>query len=86
MSLNCRPEVRAYQEIKRAGPHPKSIRMMVGASGEVPKWLMLSRLDQYLSEHLLTRTEKPITPGSSVGAWRMACYARSRCDRGFSPV
>lgn len=83
MSLQLQAGSQAYQEIKEQGLTPNRIRMMVGASGG-PKWLMLSRLDQYLSEHLLTRTEKPITLlGSSVGAWRMACYARSDATEAF---
>ncbi|MBK8969972.1 MAG: patatin-like phospholipase family protein [Hahellaceae bacterium] len=74
----------AYKEIREAGLRPQRIRLMVGASGG-PKWLMLSRLDQYLARQLLTpqSTQTLTLLGSSVGAWRMACYARSDAAAAF---
>lgn len=66
----------AYHTIKEQGLKPEQIRLMVGASGG-PKWLMLSRIDQYLCENFFNRAEQSIElVGSSIGAWRMACYAR----------
>ncbi len=65
----------ALAELREQGLSPQRIRMMIGASGG-PKWLMLSRLDQYLSEHFLPAASQPIQLlGSSIGAWRMSCYA-----------
>ena len=67
---------KALAEIKEHGLRPERIKLMVGASGG-PKWLMLSRLDQYLSEHFLPKASQPIELiGSSIGSWRMACYAQ----------
>lgn len=68
---------KAFKEIRDAGFRPERIKLMVGASGG-PKWLALSRLDQYLSEYLIPHIPHPVDLiGSSIGAWRMACYARS---------
>lgn len=67
---------KAFEEIRRDGLRPERVRLMVGASGG-PKWLMLSRLDQYLSKHFFSKAKQEISLiGSSVGAWRMACYAQ----------
>jgi hypothetical protein len=67
----------AFSEIKENGLSPDRIKLVLGASGG-PKWLVLSRLDQYLSEHFLAKTKHPISlMGSSIGAWRMAVYACS---------
>ena len=67
----------ARKEIQHQGLLPERIKLMVGASGG-PKWLMLSRLDQYICEHFLPKAPQPMSLiGSSVGAWRMACYAQN---------
>ena len=76
MDLQILAGKKALAEIKQHGLRPERIKLMVGASGG-PKWLMLSRLDQYLSEHFLPRATQPISLlGSSIGSWRMACYAQ----------
>jgi len=76
MALNMYAGAKARAEIQEQGLSPHRISMMVGASGG-PKWLMLCRLDQYLSEHFLSQAEQPIhLIGSSIGSWRMACYAQ----------
>ena len=68
----------ALADIKHNGLSAKRIKLMVGASGG-PKWLMLSRLDQYISEHFLPQADQTIDLlGSSIGAWRMALYAQSQ--------
>ena len=67
---------RAIEEIQQQGLQPERIKLMVGASGG-PKWLMLSRLDQYLCEHFFPKSKQPISLiGSSIGSWRMANYAQ----------
>lgn len=67
---------RARQQIQQHGLQPEHIKLMVGASGG-PKWLMLSRLDQYLAEHFMPKISHPIDLlGSSVGSWRMACHSQ----------
>ena len=66
----------ALKEIQQQGLQASRIKMMVGASGG-PKWLMLSRLDQYLCEHFFPQAkQKMALVGSSVGSWRMALYAQ----------
>lgn len=76
MDLQILAGKKALAEIKQYGLRPERIKLMVGASGG-PKWLMLSRLDQYLSEHFFPRATQPIALlGSSIGSWRMACYAQ----------
>lgn len=76
MDLQILAGKKALAEIKEHGLRPERIKLMVGASGG-PKWLMLSRLDQYISEHFLSRASQTIDLlGSSIGSWRMACYAQ----------
>lgn len=76
MDLQILAGKKALAEIKEHGLRPERIKLMIGASGG-PKWLMLSRLDQYLSEHFLPKITQPIDLlGSSIGSWRMACYAQ----------
>lgn len=66
----------ALNEIRDNGLSPERVKLMIGASGG-PKWLMLSRLDQYLAEHFMPKASQGINLlGSSIGAWRMACYAQ----------
>ncbi|MBQ0729830.1 MAG: patatin-like phospholipase family protein [Oleispira antarctica] len=76
MDLQILAGKKALAEIQQHGLRPERIKLMIGASGG-PKWLMLSRLDQYLSEHFLSKATQPISLlGSSIGSWRMACYAQ----------
>jgi hypothetical protein len=76
MNLQILAGKKALAEIKQHGLRPERIKLMIGASGG-PKWLMLSRLDQYLSEHFFPQTTQHISLlGSSIGSWRMACYAQ----------
>jgi hypothetical protein len=76
MSIQILAGKKALAEIREAGLNPERIKLMVGASGG-PKWLMLSRLDQYLSESFLDKAPQSISLiGSSIGSWRMACYAQ----------
>lgn len=76
MDLQILAGKKALAEIKQHGLRPERIKLMVGASGG-PKWLMLSRLDQYLSEHFFPQATQSLSLlGSSIGSWRMACYAQ----------
>jgi hypothetical protein len=76
MTIEILAGAKALRHIKNQGLSPQDIQLMVGASGG-PKWLMLSRLDQYLAEHFLPKASQPISlVGSSIGSWRMACYAQ----------
>jgi hypothetical protein len=51
---------------------------MAGASGGA-KWLVLSKLDRVVARTLIPRLRGPVyLIGSSIGAWRFACYAQDR--------
>lgn len=66
----------AYREIREHGFSPSRIGTIAGASGGA-KWLVLSQLDRVISGELLPKLEGPVhLVGSSIGAWRMACYAQ----------
>ena len=76
MSIEILAGAKALSHIKQQGLTPQDIQLMIGASGG-PKWLMLSRLDQYLAEHFLPKASQSISlVGSSIGSWRMACHAQ----------
>ncbi len=53
-----------------------SIGTIAGASGGA-KWLVLSQLDRAILRHVVPKLEGPVhLLGSSIGAWRFACYAQ----------
>ncbi|MCT4643979.1 MAG: hypothetical protein N4A74_03255 [Carboxylicivirga sp.] len=65
----------ASKEISENGFTQDMVKMMLGASGG-PKWLILYELDKYLcNEFYRGRDTKLHLLGSSIGSWRMACYA-----------
>lgn len=67
----------AWRDIKQRGFSEERIGTIAGASGG-PKWLVLSQLDRVLIEHILPKLPGPVhLLGSSIGAWRFACYAQS---------
>jgi hypothetical protein len=67
----------AYAEIRKRGFSAERIGTIAGASGG-PKWLVLSQLDRVIIEHVLPRLAGPVhLAGSSIGAWRFACYAQA---------
>jgi hypothetical protein len=66
----------AYASIQRHGFAPERIGTLAGASGGA-KWLVLSQLDRCILETLVPKLVGPIhLVGSSIGAWRFACYAQ----------
>lgn len=66
----------AYREIREHGFSPARVGTIAGASGGA-KWLVLSHLDRVISAELLPELQGPVhLVGSSIGAWRMACYAQ----------
>ena len=76
MAIEIYAGKRAYHKIKEEGLNADQISLIVGASGG-PKWLVLSKLDQYLNDQFLASASQPIELiGSSIGAWRMSCYAQ----------
>lgn len=67
----------AYAAIRRDGFDPAMIGTFAGASGGA-KWLVLSQLDRVVTTEILPRLQVPVhTIGTSIGAWRFACYAQS---------
>lgn len=68
---------RAFVRLQEHGLTPALVHSMLAASGG-PKGLMLVQLDRYLTGEFLALSTQPIDLlGTSVGAWRMACYAQS---------
>lgn len=67
----------AWREIRQRGFSEERIGTIAGASGG-PKWLVLSQLDRVIIERVLPKLPGPVhLLGSSIGAWRFACYAQS---------
>jgi hypothetical protein len=66
----------AYADIRKRGFSPERIGTIAGASGGA-KWLVLSQIDRVIIERLLPQLRGPVhLVGSSIGAWRFACYAQ----------
>ncbi len=67
----------AWNEIRTHGFDPARIGSLIGASGGA-KWLVLSQLDRVVATEILPRLSGPVaTMGTSIGAWRFACYAQA---------
>ena len=67
----------AYKDIKNRGFAEERIGTFAGASGGA-KWLVLSHLDRVIVNRILPKLSGPVhLLGSSIGAWRFACYAQS---------
>lgn len=68
----------AFATIRKEGFAAERIGTLVGASGGA-KWLVLSQLDRVLLERVLPRVGAPVHMlGSSIGAWRFACFAQQQ--------
>jgi hypothetical protein len=66
----------AFRDIRKRGFSPERIGTIAGASGG-PKWLVLSQLDRVIIERILPKIAGPVhLAGSSIGAWRFACYGQ----------
>ena len=66
----------AYEDIRKRGFSVERIGTIAGASGGA-KWLVLSQLDRVVASRILPRVAGPVhLVGSSIGAWRFACYAQ----------
>jgi len=75
-ALSFRAGPGAIDAIRRHGFSASQIGTMAGASGGA-KWLVLSKLDRVVSATILPRLDGPVfLIGSSIGAWRFACYAQ----------
>ena len=67
----------AFAAIRKNGFDPALFGTLAGASGGA-KWLVLSQLDRVVAADLLPRLAAPVhTVGTSIGAWRFACYAQA---------
>lgn len=67
----------AYEEIREQGLSAGRIGTLAGASGGA-KWLVLSQLDRVIARKILPELSSPVhTIGTSVGAWRLACYCQT---------
>lgn len=67
----------AFASIRKHGFSPERIGTIVGASGGA-KWLVLSQLDRVVLQSVLPQLEGPVhLIGTSIGAWRLACYAQA---------
>lgn len=74
--LSFRAGEGALQAIRKHGFSPELVGTMAGASGGA-KWLVLSKLDRVVADTLMPRLRAPVyLIGSSIGAWRFACYAQ----------
>ncbi|MEO2169747.1 MAG: hypothetical protein ABGY42_16830 [bacterium] len=75
--LSFRAGTRARRHLGEFGFRRDDFTSLVGASGG-PKWLVLGATDRVLHEHLLRDRQAPIhLLGSSIGAWRHACFAQA---------
>ena len=68
---------RALAILRERGLRAEDVDVMPGASGGA-KWLAIAGLDRYLfGEFFRQPRERPMhLIGSSIGAWRMACFAQ----------
>ena len=77
-ALSYRAGPGALQAIRKHGFSAELVGTMAGASGGA-KWLVLSKLDRVVADMLIPRMQGPVyLIGSSIGAWRFACYAQDR--------
>lgn len=75
-ALRFQAGAEAYREIRTHGFDPARVQTLVGASGGA-KWLVLSQLDRVLIRDFIGGRTAPLhLVGSSIGAWRFACYAQ----------
>lgn len=67
----------AFREIRADGFVAERFGTLAGASGGA-KWLVLSQLDRVVARTILPRMQSPVhLIGTSVGAWRFACYGQN---------
>ncbi|MCH8060833.1 MAG: patatin-like phospholipase family protein, partial [Proteobacteria bacterium] len=67
----------AFESIRRHGFAIERIGTIAGASGGA-KWLVLSQIDRAILTNIVPKLRGPVhLIGSSIGSWRLACYAQS---------
>lgn len=76
LSLTFKAGAGALKSVKTHGFDVSAIGTIAGASGGA-KWLVLSQLDRAILDHVVPSLQGPVhLLGSSIGAWRFACYAQ----------
>ncbi len=76
-NLRFRAGRTALSQLRERGFTLDQFRTLVGASGG-PKWLVLSQMDRVLAKRLFESRRDPLaTVGTSIGAFRHACFAQS---------
>jgi len=77
-ALSFRAGPGALQAIQKHGFAAEMVGTMAGASGGA-KWLVLSKLDRVVADSVIPGLRGPVhLIGSSIGAWRFACYAQEQ--------
>ncbi len=67
----------ALEEVRTRGFDAARVGTLAGASGGA-KWLVLSQLDRVIVRRVLPALVGPVyLIGTSIGAWRFACYAQA---------
>lgn len=75
-SLTLRAGPDALRLIRERGLRADDVDIMPGASGGA-KWLAIAGLDHYLFSRFYGERTRPLhLIGSSIGSWRMACFAQ----------
>ena len=75
-NLSFKAGKEAFDSIRGHGFAVEEIGTIAGASGGA-KWLVLSQLDRVIATSVLPQLSGPVhLLGSSIGAWRLACYAQ----------
>lgn len=76
VSLTFKAGAGALKSVKTHGFDISSIGTIAGASGGA-KWLVLSQLDRAILANVVPKLQGPVhLLGTSIGAWRFACYAQ----------
>ena len=77
VSLTVKAGKGALKSVKTDGFDISSIGTIAGASGGA-KWLVLSQLDRAILSNVVPKLQGPVhLLGTSIGAWRFACYAQN---------
>lgn len=77
VSLTFKAGASALEDVKKNGFDISLVGTIAGASGGA-KWLVLSQLDRAILSNLVPKLQGPVhLLGSSIGAWRFACYAQN---------
>ncbi|HNP65166.1 MAG TPA: patatin-like phospholipase family protein [Woeseiaceae bacterium] len=76
-TLTLKAGAGALKFVKTQGFDSSSIGTIAGASGGA-KWLVLSQLDRAILANVVPKLDGPVhLLGTSIGAWRFACYAQN---------